>query len=170
MRAMAVTFVGMLSVACAVAVSPPMRAHNPEIGRERGPPNYQTDPAYARIDRERGAVLCSWLILTELKAIHQQCHAAESPDIERALDRSLERFHTFIVANSAETRERLEAAVADRLSEARAEAEAHRDAEICAGDVEEFYRFFTRGGADGVDEWTERTLAVPRPPVLDPCL
>ena len=110
------------------------------------------------------------MILTELKAIHQQCHADDSPEIASALDRSLERFHTFIVANSDETRDQLEAAVAQRLSEAQSEAEARGGAEICAGDGEEFYRTFTQNGAAGVDEWTEHSLAVPRPPVLNPCL
>jgi hypothetical protein len=132
-----------------------------------GPPNHQSDPEFARIDRERGAVLCSWLILTELKAIDRRCHPGENPALAAALDRSLDRFHAFIAANGGHPRDQLEAAVNRRLSEA---AETEAEPGLCEGDGEQFYRQLTRDGAAGIDEWTERTLAVPRPPVLNPCL
>jgi len=133
-----VPIVGLVALAGAIILSPPMNAQRPEPRAGHGPPNFQSNPEYARIDRDRGAVLCAWMIVTEVKAIHQQCHAGDPPEIAAALNRSLERFNGFIVANSDETREALEASVARRLSEARAETG------LCTGDGEQFYRHVIR--------------------------
>lgn len=150
--------------ASALLFAPQQIVEPVEPEQTRGPPNFQTNPEYARIDRERGAIMCLWLIATELKAIHQQCHAEESPEIGAALDRSLERLHAFIVANSDQSRASLEASVARKLTDARSEAG------ICTGDGERFYQDLTRNGAAGIDHWTEQAVAIPRPPVFNPCL
>ncbi|MBC2777453.1 hypothetical protein H6P80_07440 [Parasphingopyxis sp. GrpM-11] len=133
---------------------------------DSGPPTAQSNPEYTRIDSERGAVLCSWMIVTEMRALHRRCHADEPPELTSSLDRSLDRFHTFIVANSDDTRDALEARVASRLAEVDAEEG------VCApdGEAERFYQLFISQGATGIDEMTEFALAVPRPPVLNPCL
>ena len=159
-----VAWAGILIALATLIAFPPGRAISAGWQHERGPPNFQTDPEFARIDRERGAVLCAWLILIEIRAIHQQCHVGEQPELLAAFDRSLDRFNTFIVANSNETRASIEAQTARQSTLSRAQAAQ------CEGDGEEFYQYLTAQGAAGIDAWTETTLAVARPPVLNPCL
>ncbi|MBA2919943.1 hypothetical protein [Sphingomonas sp. CGMCC 1.13658] len=128
----------------------------------RGPPNAQTDPKFFREDAENGAVLCSWMINLEMKAIGEKCHP-DDKDIDAALGDALRDIHAFIAANSSTSQAEIEAAARQRIEMAKREA-------ICVGDGENMYQLLHREGAREIRERTAKMLAVPRPPVLNPCL
>jgi hypothetical protein len=125
--------------------------------------DFQTDPYFAKIDNERGAVLCSWLIVIDLKATSETCHQGRNQPLDDALQKSLDDITSFVVANSSRKAEEFKASTSLQLSLAKAEA-------ICTGDATEFYKNFTSSGEKGIHEWTSKLLEIPRPPVMNPCL
>ena len=130
-----------------------------------GPPDFQTDPKFAKIDNERGAVLCSWMLAIEAKASSEKCHAGKYPAIDEALAKSLDDIQAFVVANS-------DSNVGDFSAATRARIENSKLKNICEpdGENEIFYKSMNASGPKGIQEWTQKLLEFPRPPVLNPCL
>ena len=130
---------------------------------ERGPPNYQTEPRFAEEDRKSGAVLCSLMITLDMKAYSHTCRNGADIEIESALDDSIQRIHRFVAANS-------NTKMIDLERQSRDYVERSKELHICGNDGRQFYQMITKGGAAGICEGTDKLLAVPRPPVLNPCL
>jgi len=128
-----------------------------------GPPTFQTEPRYAVEDAEHGAVLCTWMIVVEMKATSEKCHASESPAIDAALADTLSDIHRFVAANSPTTVSEIQAQATQRIAQAKTE-------DICSGDGEQMYQAIRARGAPALRQSTARMLAVPRPPVMNPCL
>ena len=132
---------------------------------QNGPPNFQTDPKFAKIDSERGAVLCSWMFAIEAKATSEKCHVGENEGTDEALAKSLDDIQAFVVANSDSSASDFSAATRARIEKSKLE-------NICEPDGynEKFYQSMNAGGPKGIQEWTQKLLEIPRPPVLNPCL
>ena len=130
-----------------------------------GPPNFQTDSKFAKIDSERGAVLCSWMFVIEAKATSEKCHVGENEATDEALAKSLDDIQAFVVANSNSNGSDFSAATRARIEESKLE-------NICEPDGynEKFYHSMNAGGPKAIQEWTQKLLEIPRPPVLNPCL
>ncbi len=128
-----------------------------------GPPNFQTNPYFAKIDSERGAVLCHWMIMVSVKAVGEKCHAGENQAIDNAIQQSLTDINIFVAANSNRKKEDLEADTLAQLSSA-------KQLSVCTGDGEAFYQLLTSQGPDGIKASTQHMLEIPRPPVMNPCL
>ncbi len=130
-----------------------------------GPPNFQTDPKFAKIDSERGAVLCIWMFVIEAKATSEKCHVGENEGTDEALAKSLDDIQAFVVANSDSSTSDFSAATRARIEKSKLE-------NICEPDgySEKFYQSMIAGGPKGIQEWTQKLLEIPRPPVLNPCL
>jgi hypothetical protein len=132
---------------------------------QNGPPNFQIDPQFAKIDSERGAVLCSWMFAIEAKANSEKCHAGKNAATDEALAKSLDDIQTFVVANS-------DSNLSDFSASTRARIEKSKLDNICEPDGfnEKFYQSMNASGPKGIQEWTQKLLEFPRPPVLNPCL
>ncbi len=115
-----------------------------------------------------GAVLCSWMIYNAVRDALGGCGADQHPALRADLDRDIAALEAFISANSV-----LPVTVAELR--ARAEAERVRTAasqpRVCGGgDAGEVVRGLDAVGPDGRREEIGKLLAVPRWPVLNPCL
>lgn len=141
--------------------APTERANDPS----NGPPNFQTDPKFTAEDHKHGAVLCNWIIDLSVLTFHDQCHKNEAPEFRAALVESIDRINRFAAANSPESYE-------DMVKQA--EQYQSRDRQSthtqCTASAEHFYQRLKRAGPENLRQSTSRMLAVPRPPVLNPCL
>jgi len=122
------------------------------------------------IDRA-DAVLCFWELYVKLKVGADYCF----PDSERELKEdsadAVERFKDFIVANSLTpvTRDSLDAYVERQRAEL-----ASRGPKTATGQPHctklDFFEYFQTAGRDKRRADVAKILAVPRPPVMNPCL
>jgi hypothetical protein len=122
------------------------------------------------IDRSGAAVLCFWDIYVNLKVGADYCF----PDSERELKEdsadAVERFKDFIVANSLTpiTRDSLDAYVERQRAEL-----ASRGPKTATGQPHctklDSFEYFQTAGRDKRRAEVAKILAVPRPPVLNPC-
>lgn len=119
-----------------------------------------------------GAVMCSWGVYALTRAALDDCLADRFPALRADLDRDIAAMEAFIVANSPWP---------ITAAELHAEAEAQRRADLAArppaeakacaaGDVGAILQSLDDLGPAGRRAAMDKLLAVPRWPVLNPCL
>src|ERR1700687_4614782 len=136
----------------------------PAVSQDRmvlGPRQFETDKSGA------GAVLCVWSIYLSVQAQTAPCALPRRP-VDDAIDQAIVAMDDFILANSSlhPTKAMLEAfkrgAVAPDLSSVR-----QLGPQICKGSTIEGFR---RPSPEQIQATVKGLLAVPREPVMNPCL
>jgi hypothetical protein len=128
-----------------------------------GPRQFETDKSGA------GAVLCVWSIYLSVQAKTAACALPRRP-VDDAIDQAIVAIDDFILANSSlhPTKAMLEAfkrgAVAADLSSVR-----QLGPQICNSNSQELERF-RRPSPEPIQATVRGLLAVPREPVMNPCL
>jgi uncharacterized protein YodC (DUF2158 family) len=117
-----------------------------------------------------GAVLCTWELMVSAKAAADVCFPGEFADVASLLQEEIEMFNDFIAANSLRpvTKDDLKAGIAQRASRMKAGSDA------CLNPRRHFLEPLTEQlratSRAEVKKKFDEALAVPRPPVLNPCL
>jgi hypothetical protein len=136
----------------------------PAFGQERmilGPRQFEADTG-------AGPVLCIWALYLTVQAETAACAIARLP-VDDAIDEAIVAIDEFILANSSLRPTR---AMLDDFKRRAAEshlnfARRHGMARSCGGrDIERF----RKASPDQVQASTKALLAVPREPVMNPCL
>ena len=133
-------------------------------------PRLEVDP--------HGAVLCVWSIYVAARHVGEVCLPGENGEFKQALDDSIELMDRFIMKNGPATREELEARKEfDRallLKPSDDEKNSGRMSEICKSkvltDARRLYDGIKTVGTSEIRKGIEALLAIPRKPVMNPCL
>lgn len=124
-------------------------------------------------DRSGTAVLCYWSIAIMAKISADLCYPGEFTELSRTLGEQIAAINDFIVANSLRpvTKDSLEKSVADRFTEASARMKAVGvpPAQYCRRERDAFLVPWNADLARFRNGFKD-VLAVPRPPVTNPCL
>ncbi len=126
-----------------------------------GPRQFETDTSGA------GAVLCLWSIYLSVQAETAACALPRRP-VDDAIDQAIVAMDDFIIANSSlhPTKAMLEAfkrdATASDIEDVR-----QAEAKVCKGPNLEGFR---RPSAEKIQATVKKLLAIPREPVMNPCL
>lgn len=149
-----------LIVIVTVAVSPkePVFAHDRMI---LGPRQFEKD-------KGAGAVLCAWGIYLAVQAETATCGLARRP-ADEAIDEAIIAMDEFILANSSlhPSRAMLEDFKRRAAEDSVTAARRRGLQKICAGRDLEHFR---SRRPEQIRAWTKALLAVPREPVMNPCL
>lgn len=115
----------------------------------------------------RGAVLCAWMIYTELEAVGETCSQKQDRDFLVFLQSQIDRIKAFIVRNSDTT----QAALEEQQRQVRASM-AHRGSASCQPDGEsmQFYNSFKSIDRGQIIAEMDKLLEVDREPLANPCL
>ena len=115
----------------------------------------------------RGAVLCAWMIYTEIEAVGEACSPQQDRDFLVFLQSQIDRIKAFIVRNS-DTRP---AALDAQQRQVRA-SEAHRSSVSCQPDSESMQMYNAIKSVDRrqIIADMDKLLEVDREPVANPCL
>jgi hypothetical protein len=136
---------------------------SPAFSQERmvlGPRQFEFDTSSG------GAVLCAWSIYLSIQAETTACGMARRP-VDDAFDEAIAAIDEFILANSSLHPTR--AALDDfkrRAAESHVSAARQRGRFCTNGDIERFRSI----SADHIRTSVKSLLAVPREPVMNPCL
>jgi hypothetical protein len=127
----------------------------------------QQQPGRAEDDKGRGAVLCVWSLYLEIQAQTAICGLTRGPT-DDAIDAAIIAMDEFIIANSSQhpTPETLKA-FKQRVMESERKLIDQRKDQICAGRDLGHFRSIS---PDQIQSGTKALLAVPREPVMNPCL
>jgi hypothetical protein len=129
------------------------------------------EPASPAVDM-RGAVLCDWSIAVTQRAIGNLCFKGRDKDYLASLDWAISRMDTFIVQNSGTTLEQLQEN--KRKMEEELLRNTERDSKGICTPGQSIFAFYPEPSKmpkrQEIELWIERLLAVPRPPVMNPCL
>ncbi len=133
----------------------------PAVSQDRivlGPRQFETDKSGA------GAVLCLWSIYLSVQAETAACALPRRP-ADDAIDQAIVAMDDFILANSSlhPTKAMLEAFKRDAVASDLREL----GPQICKGSNLEGFR---RPSPEKIQANVKRLLAVPREPVMNPCL
>jgi hypothetical protein len=134
----------------------------PEDWIASGPRQFQADSSGA------GAVLCVWSIYLSVQAETAACNLARRP-VDDAMDEAIIAIDEFILANSSlhPTRAMLDE-FKRRAAESELSAVRQRGLQkVCQSSDLEHFRSVARGE---IKTSTKSLLAVPREPVMNPCL
>jgi hypothetical protein len=125
------------------------------------------------VDRSGTAVLCYWGIAIMAKISADLCYPGEFTELSRTLGEQIAAINDFIVANSLRpvTKDSLEKTIADRYAETagRMKAVGVPPAQYCRREREAFLEPWNANLGDFRQSF-QAVLAVPRPPVMNPCL
>ena len=163
-RLNAATFIGWWLNVIVVVVALPLLGEQPAFGEDR----MVLGPRQFEFDKGAGAVLCTWSIYLSIRAERAACGAARLP-VDDAIDEAIAAMDDFILANSSlhPTRSMLED-FKRRAAESELRAMSRRDLQEYCG-RHEFKEsrsiILERIGAE-----MKALLAVPREPVMNPCL
>jgi hypothetical protein len=138
-----------------------------DIPKENPPTNlaFQTDPNFAAEDQKNGAVGCMHLIAISLKAYGEICRPSNK-EVNQAFGQSIDQMNKFIAANSDQELSSVQSAAQQQL-----ENYMRRDKKAsCTDSAGEMYELFATSGSTGILEWSNKVTAIPRPPVMNPCL
>lgn len=113
----------------------------------------------------RGAVLCAWMIYTEVEAIGETCSPEQDRDYLVFLQSQIDRIKAFIVRNSGTT----PAALEDQQRRVRAIA-AKRHGASCQGDGIKLYNSIRSVDRRQFVAEMDKLLEVDREPLANPCL
>ena len=117
----------------------------------------------------RGAVLCVWAIYLSVKSHTVACGLARRP-VDDAIDNAIAKIDEFIIANSSLRPS--QAALEDfkrRVAEQELKALGGQKT-YCEGPSASDIERFRSNNADEVQKSVTALLAVPREPVMNPCL
>lgn len=119
-----------------------------------------------------GAVLCAWSIYIEVKTGLNMCFPGKHPELTKRLDSTIDAINGFIVSNSLvpTSREALASAIAAREA-AKREKTSGQLSQMCNSSF--LGRAISRMAQTSENDWqtsVNKLLAVPRPPVMNPCL
>ena len=160
-----------LSVPCMMAsgtiaiAQPPAVVTTPPVARPPTgeAPDSNSDPRYAAEDIAHGAVLCTWSLMLGVKAVGEKCHAREDDSFASALAGAIADMDRFIAANGTPR-------TAALAAQAREVSTTLKREDICTPDGERLYEIVRSRGPAALREAVARMLAVPRPPVMNPCV
>ena len=131
-----------------------------------------TAPQHAAMAAEpksdpRGAVLCAWMIYTELEAVGEACSPKQDRDFLVFLQSQIDRIKAFIVRNSDTTL----AALEEKQRQVQA-SEAHRSSVSCQpdGDSMRMYNAIKSVERRQFIAEMDKLLEVDREPLANPCL
>jgi len=136
----------------------------PAFGQDRmvlGPRQFERDNG-------AGAVLCAWSIYLSVQAETAACGLARRP-VDDAIDEAIVAIDEFIMANSSlhPTRAALEAF---KRRAAESDLNLARRLGLQKACVSETLEHFRRPSPDQIQSSVKALLAVPREPVMNPCL
>jgi hypothetical protein len=121
-------------------------------------------PKPAPEDLKRGAVLCVWQIYAFIREFGATCHPFEDAEVRDQITRSVERMEEFIVINGHPGPNYI-SSWEQRFHD------AGKNKDICKSkDAEQMYRAFAKSTPAEISNKTDFLLAVPRMPVMNPCL
>jgi hypothetical protein len=127
--------------------------------------DFQTDPKFAAEDEKSGAVGCMQLIAISLKGYGEICQPSNK-EVNQAFGQSIDQMNKFIAANSDQELSSVQSAAQRQL-----EYYTRRNKKtICTKSAREMYELFAASGSTGILEWSNNVTAIPRPPVMNPCL
>jgi hypothetical protein len=117
-----------------------------------------------------GAVLCAWEIIVGMKTVMDVCFPGEFPEASSLLGEEIEALDDFIVANSVTpmTKADLRARFDERLRDVKPGSGTCRA--VRQGFIEPLAALLQSTPRAEVRRKFDQTLAVPRPPVMNPCL
>ena len=115
----------------------------------------------------RGAVLCAWMIYTEIEAVGETCSPQQDRDFLIFLQSQIDRIKAFIVRNSDTT----PAALEEQQRQVRAN-KAHRSNVSCQPDSDSMQMYNAIKSVDRrqIIADMDKLLEVDREPVANPCL
>ena len=144
-----------------VSVSPALAQPRPAEKQQREvPPPPPMDP--------HGAVLCVWYIYLEIKAVGDRCFRDDASEFPKLLNEAIEQLDTFIVENAPIARPELEAAKAKYLGSRN--PVCRPDSKNGQLQMYEHLRDSINRDVAGFRASLAKLLAVPRKPVMNPCL
>jgi hypothetical protein len=122
----------------------------------------------------KGAVLCTWSIMVEMRNGIDLCFPGEYPSMRRQLSEGIDATNDFIVANSPAptTKAQLEAAIVDRAKKER-DRLAGQPGPIAETQHCQTLRKDWLAKSQSDEEfkrWLADFLSVPRKPLMNPCL
>lgn len=112
-----------------------------------------------------GAVMCAWEIYATMKNTMDKCHPEET-ELRQNFDLAIEKLEKFIVANNQ---------TPITKTEIETDRQKKRDMlpDQCKGETDEMTKYFLANKSEFLEKFQESidaSLAIPRPPVLNPCL
>jgi hypothetical protein len=115
-------------------------------------------------DLKRGAVLCAWQIYAVIREFGTTCHPSEDADVMAEIARSVDRIEQFIIINGHPD--------ANYIStwEQRFHDNGKNKGFCKSKDAEQMYQAFAKSTPAEIKDKTDFLLAVPRMPVMNPCL
>lgn len=121
----------------------------------------------------RGAVLCTHMIVAEVRDYVRACEGGAHPKLVRELGESLDDMNAFIAANSVPPTQKVDVARAaeQRFLQKYGETRSIKRRSTCAGSsVKQLLPSFLKQSEDERRRAVKDLLAVPRLPVVNPCL
>ncbi|MEJ0076978.1 MAG: hypothetical protein WDO17_16340 [Alphaproteobacteria bacterium] len=131
-------------------------------------PAHAQAPAVPEPD-PHGAVLCSWHIYLMMKNWGDTCFPSERTEFKLALSEAIEKIEAFIMASSPATQRDIERA-RSKMSSDTAASRRRLGRDACTALDKERYRYSEAQGASAIRDDITKLLAVPRKPVMNPCL
>lgn len=127
-----------------------------------GPDQFKEDKSGA------GSVLCVWSLYLSVQALTAACALPRRP-VDDAIDRAIVAIDEFILANSSlhPTRSMLEQFKREAAEGEVSSVRRWRGPEFCKNDDFELFR---SPAPKKIEEGVKELLAVPREPVINPCL
>jgi hypothetical protein len=124
-------------------------------------------PGQGEADKGGGAVLCVWSLYLEIQAQTAICGLTRGPT-DDAIDAAIIAMDEFIIANSSQhpTPETLKA-FKQRVMESERKLISQRKDQICTNKDLGYFRSIS---PDQIQSDMKALLAVPREPVMNPCL
>jgi hypothetical protein len=121
---------------------------------------------------KRGAVLCQWSIAITQKTIGEVCFNKRDKNYLASLQWAISEMDAFILRNSKTTQAQLDERKMKVESEIRGNIEIDGSGECNPGQAS--LVFYPQQpaipGRAAIERWIKDLLAVPRPPVMNPCL
>ncbi len=123
-----------------------------------------------------GAVMCAWGIYLQLREQLESCNASGNEPLKKNLDTAISRIGDFIVANAVPPMSKadVDGMLQQRLGVVRKEAaglpQAQKDRQCKAGETTGTLQKLRTMPQAQWDSSLNDLLAVPRPPVMNPCL
>ena len=135
----------------------------PALGQDRmvlGPRQFEQDKSGA------GAVLCSWALYLSIQAQTAACGLSRRPT-DDAIDQAIAAIDEFILANSSLHPTRAALDTFKREATASDRERASRETQFCTRpDLERFRSI----NPERIQAGVKALLAVPREPIMNPCL
>ncbi|MDR2219471.1 MAG: hypothetical protein LBE24_02715 [Methylobacillus sp.] len=160
----------LLSAILLTASISALAQNDPAVDGTKKPVETVTDEKglSAQVDTSgHGAVLCSWAIYVEVQAITAACQKPRKP-ADDAIDAAIVDIDKFIIANSSERP--TQANLDEFKHRVTGTASPEQIKEYCAQPDDPIINEIRSMSPDKIREQVKHLLAVPREPVMNPCL